>query len=187
VHFIFQPGFSTAGKLTSVSDRGIGLDVVRKEIEGLNGSVELHYEPAVGATWTLRLPLTLSISEAILADSGGVTFAFPINFIESGLIIETSALQHEGGQSTCAVGDARIPVTSLSGLLGLSGDSQSSNGLIITAGDRRAIIARLCRRPAAACAYPRRAPENVRGPVKLFWIVVRMHTDKTLCPGSSSR
>lgn len=141
LHYIFQPGFSTASQVTSVSGRGVGLDVVRKEIEALNGSVELHYEPLVGSTWTLRLPLTLSISEAILADSGGVTFAFPINFIESGLIIETSALQQEIGRSTCAVGEANLPVASLSQLLGLPGASESSNGLIISAGDRRAIIA----------------------------------------------
>lgn len=141
LHYIFQPGFSTASQVTSVSGRGVGLDVVRKEIEGLNGSVELHYEPLVGSTWTLRLPLTLSISEAILADSGGVTFAFPINFIESGLIIETSALKQENGRSTCAVGEANLPVASLSQLLGLPGASDSSNGLIISAGDRRAVIA----------------------------------------------
>jgi chemosensory pili system protein ChpA (sensor histidine kinase/response regulator) len=141
VHFIFQPGFSTASKLTSVSGRGVGLDVVRREIEGLNGSVELHYEPGAGSTWTLRLPLTLSISEAILADSGGVTFAFPINFIESGLIIETSALQQEDGRNTCAVGEARLPVANLSELLALPGQSDASNGLIISAGDRRAIVA----------------------------------------------
>ena len=141
VHYIFQPGFSTASKLTSVSGRGVGLDVVRKEIEGLNGSVELHFEPGIGSTWTLRLPLTLSISEAILADSGGITFAFPINFIESGLIIETSALQQEEGRITCAVGETRLPLSSLSELLGLPGAAHPLNGLVISAGDRRAIIA----------------------------------------------
>ena len=140
LHYLFQPGFSTASRLTSVSGRGVGLDVVRKEIEALNGSVELHFEPNVGSTWTLRLPLTLSISEAILAESGGVTFAFPINFIESGLIIETDALEEKDGRSTCSVGEARLPVTRLSGLLGLPGESTSSNGLVISAGDRRAIV-----------------------------------------------
>ena len=140
VHYIFQPGFSTASKITSVSGRGVGLDVVRKEIESLNGSVELQFEPGAGSTWTLRLPLTLSISEAILAESGGVTFAFPINFIESGLIIETTGLQQEAGRNTCPVGEGRLPVTNLSELLALPGESTSSSGLIISAGDRRAIV-----------------------------------------------
>ena len=89
MHYIFQPGFSTATKVTSVSGRGIGLDVVRKEIENLNGSVELKYESHQGSTWTLRLPLTLSISQAILADVGGTKLAFPLNFIEAGLILDT--------------------------------------------------------------------------------------------------
>jgi chemosensory pili system protein ChpA (sensor histidine kinase/response regulator) len=141
VHFIFQPGFSTASKLTSVSGRGVGLDVVRKEIEGLNGSVELRYEPGLGSTWTLRLPLTLLISEAILAECGKVTYAFPINFIESGLIIDTSSIQNEAGRDTCPVGEARLPIARLAELLAMPADTNASSGLIISAGDRRGIIA----------------------------------------------
>jgi chemosensory pili system protein ChpA (sensor histidine kinase/response regulator) len=64
------------------------LDVVRKEIESLNGAVELRFAAGVGSTWTLRLPLTLSISEAILAEVRGTLFAFPLNFIESGLVLD---------------------------------------------------------------------------------------------------
>jgi chemosensory pili system protein ChpA (sensor histidine kinase/response regulator) len=141
VHFIFQPGFSTASKLTSLSGRGVGLDVVRKEIEGLNGSVELHYESGRGSTWTLRLPLTLLISEAILAECGQVTYAFPINFIESGLIIDTSSIQSAGGRDTCAVGEGRLPIARLSELLAMPGATNASSGLIISAGDQRGIIA----------------------------------------------
>lgn len=88
VAFIFRPGFSTATRVTSVSGRGIGLDVVRQVIEHLNGSVELKFEPGVGASWSLRLPVSLSISEAVLAEVGGAQFAFPLNFIEAGLILE---------------------------------------------------------------------------------------------------
>lgn len=140
VHFIFQPGFSTATKVTSVSGRGIGLDVVRKDIENLNGSVELKYESDQGSTWTLRLPLTLSISEAILADVGGTTFAFPLNFIESGLILDTPSTRDENGRELYQVGETALPVLRLTQLFHLPGEEHSTKGIIVSIGDRRAIV-----------------------------------------------
>ncbi|HEX5218925.1 MAG TPA: response regulator [Verrucomicrobiae bacterium] len=103
--FIFKPGFSTASKVTTVSGRGIGLDVVRKEVENLNGSVELKYVAGEGATWTLRLPLTLSISEAILAELGGTQYAFPLNFVEAGLILESEKIVKRGDGEAGKRGD----------------------------------------------------------------------------------
>lgn len=141
VHYIFQPGFSTAEKVTSVSGRGIGLDVVRKEIEMLNGSVELRTQPDVGSTWTLRLPLTLTISEAILADCGGShKFAFPINFIESGIILDTPSQRADDGRETVQVGENHLPIVRLSELLQLPGGGVATNGIIVSVGDRRAIV-----------------------------------------------
>ena len=158
VHFIFQPGFSTAAKVTSVSGRGIGLDVVRKEIENLNGSVELKYEAQVGSTWTLRLPLTLSISEAILTTVGPTTFAFPLNFIEAGLILDEPMFRAEQGRelyelprvqlaSTASQTEEveppapeRLPVVRLSKLFHIPGDENSTKGLIVSVGERRAIV-----------------------------------------------
>lgn len=140
VHYIFQPGFSTATKVTSVSGRGIGLDVVRKEIENLNGSVELKYESHQGSTWTLRLPLTLSISQAILADVGGTKLAFPLNFIEAGLILDTPSTRDDKGREMFAVGETSLPVLRLASLFHLPGNEASTKGLIISIGDRRSIV-----------------------------------------------
>ncbi len=174
VHFIFQPGFSTASKVTSVSGRGVGLDVVRTEVENLNGSVELRYEPGQGSTWSLRLPLTLAISEAILARLGGVTYAFPLNFIEYGVVLDAECLvraadgsetyvmqaaavaEPDGPEAAPAQGlvansdtshfarDAvvgtSLPVVRLSRLLGVAGAADSNKGLIVGAGERRAVL-----------------------------------------------
>ena len=140
LHFIFQPGFSTVAKVTSVSGRGIGLDVVRKEIENLNGSIELKYEANQGSIWTLRLPLTLSISEAILTDAGGTTFAFPLNFIESGLILDEPSTRDENGREMYQVGESSLPVVRLSKILHLAGDETSAKGVIVAVGDRRVIV-----------------------------------------------
>jgi len=140
VHFIFQPGFSTAKKVTSVSGRGIGLDVVRKEIENLNGSVELKYEANQGSTWTLRLPLTLSISDAILASVGPTTFAFPLNFIEAGLILDAPSTVDESGREFYQVDGTALPVLRLAKLFHLPGAENSAKGVIVAVGDRRAIV-----------------------------------------------
>ena len=141
IHFIFQPGFSTAAKVTSVSGRGIGLDVVRKDIENLNGSVELKFVEGQGSTWTLRLPLTLSISEAILAQAGGgMTFAFPINFVEAGIILDAPVTKDENGRESFTVGSGSLPIVRLSEVLQLPGIPGTTNGIIVSVGDRRAIV-----------------------------------------------
>lgn len=139
-HFIFQPGFSTAKKVTSVSGRGIGLDVVRAEIEALNGSVELKFEPGQGSTWTLRLPLTLSISEAILGEVGGSQFALPMSFIESGIILDSPTTCDDSGRELYLLGDRTLPVLRLGNLLQLPNNADAKNGLILAIGDRRAIL-----------------------------------------------
>ena len=74
---IFQPGFSTAISQTQLAGRGVGLDVVRSNIHALNGEVEVRSEAGVGAVFTLTVPLTLIISQALFVSSGSSTFALP--------------------------------------------------------------------------------------------------------------
>jgi two-component system, chemotaxis family, sensor kinase CheA len=75
---IFAPGFSTAPKVTDVSGRGVGMDVVRRNIEALRGSVDLASKPGVGTTVTLRLPLTLAIIDGLLVRIGQAYFVLPL-------------------------------------------------------------------------------------------------------------
>jgi chemosensory pili system protein ChpA (sensor histidine kinase/response regulator) len=88
----------------------------------------------------LRLPLTLSISEAILAEVGDTTFAFPLNFIESGLILDVPSTRTESGHEMYQVGETTLPVLRLSKLFHLSGDDNSTKGVVVAVGDRRAIV-----------------------------------------------
>jgi two-component system, chemotaxis family, sensor kinase CheA len=90
VNFIFASGFSTAKKITDVSGRGVGLDVVKTNIEVLNGSVGVESEPGKGTTFTLSLPLTLAIIPALLVKTGDTTCAVPLSSI-----IETSRLEEK--------------------------------------------------------------------------------------------
>jgi chemosensory pili system protein ChpA (sensor histidine kinase/response regulator) len=74
---IFEPGFTTASKVTQVSGRGIGMDVVRSEIEELGGRVEVSTRTKKGTTFTLYLPLTLAVAQTVLVRAGGRLWALP--------------------------------------------------------------------------------------------------------------
>jgi two-component system, chemotaxis family, sensor kinase CheA len=76
-NFIFMPGFSTASQVTNVSGRGVGMDVVRSNIQQIGGTVDLKSVPGAGATFTIKIPLTLAIVSALIVEAGGERFAIP--------------------------------------------------------------------------------------------------------------
>src|SRR5580704_3924566 len=76
-NFIFAPGFSTAAQITSISGRGVGMDVVRSNIEQIGGTVDLKSVAAGGTTFTIKIPLTLAIVSALIVEAGGERFAIP--------------------------------------------------------------------------------------------------------------
>ncbi|MDC7241777.1 MAG: chemotaxis protein CheW [Spirochaetales bacterium] len=80
-NLIFDPGFSTAKEITNISGRGVGLDVVRKEIEKLNGTVTVHSSPGEGSRFTIKLPLTLAIIQGLLVRVGTEVYAIPITSV----------------------------------------------------------------------------------------------------------
>ncbi len=79
---IFEPGFSTADKITNLSGRGVGLDVVKRNITALRGNVEINSQEGVGTIVTVRLPLTLAIIDGFLVEVGKSVFAIPLDMIE---------------------------------------------------------------------------------------------------------
>ncbi len=82
IECIFDPGFSTASRVTQISGRGIGMDVVRSEITALGGRVEVSTRPGQGTTFLLYLPLTLAVAQAMLVRAGGRLWAFPAPMVE---------------------------------------------------------------------------------------------------------
>ena len=79
---IFQPGFSTARKVTSLSGRGVGMDVVKRTIDGLRGTIDIASTPAPGTEIPLRLPLTLAIIDGLLVRVGGGRYVIPLSAVE---------------------------------------------------------------------------------------------------------
>ena len=75
--FIFRAGFSTAAVVTAVSGRGVGMDVVKTNIEKIGGTIDLKSVPGAGTTFTIKIPLTLAIVSALIVEAGGERFAIP--------------------------------------------------------------------------------------------------------------
>ena len=75
--FIFTPGFSTAAKVTSVSGRGVGMDVVRNNIDQIGGTIDVSSIQGEGLSFTIKIPLTLAIISALIVEAGGDRFAIP--------------------------------------------------------------------------------------------------------------
>lgn len=119
---IFEAGLSTADKVSTISGRGVGMDVVRANVEKLGGSVTLANRPGEGLSVTLRAPLTLSIVTALVVRSGGERFAIPRTPIDEVLSLQSASVRFE------QVGDAKIavvrgtpfPAFELSPLLGMA-------------------------------------------------------------------
>ncbi len=119
-HFIFRPGFSTAAEVTAVSGRGVGMDVVRTNIEMIGGTIELNSEEGKGTTFTIKIPLTLAIVSALIIECAGERFAVPqISVLELVLAGKGSVHKIERIQGTpvLRLRNRLLPLVSLRGLL----------------------------------------------------------------------
>jgi two-component system chemotaxis sensor kinase CheA len=135
---IFAPGFSTAQNVTSVSGRGVGMDVVRSSIEGLSGTVEVHSSKGCGTVITLKLPLTLAIIDGLLVNIASESFVIPL-----GAVVECVELTGEGknrahGRHLIKVRKEIIPYIPLRETFGINGGIPAIEQVVITElGDKR--------------------------------------------------
>ncbi|QKG72072.1 chemotaxis protein CheA [Erythrobacter mangrovi] len=119
-HLIFEPGLSTAEKVSSVSGRGVGMDVVRANIERVGGSIDLVSKPGEGTSFHLKLPLTLSIIAALTVGSGGQRYAIPRSYVEEIVFGSSSNVEfaEAGERRLVTFRDKRVPCLSLGDILG---------------------------------------------------------------------
>ena len=111
---IFTPGLSTAAEVTDISGRGVGMDVVKKNIIQLGGSVDIASTVGVGTTITIRLPLTLAILDGTLVNVGSETFVIPLNFVVESLRIQDASVKTvSGSERLLKVRSEYIPVVNL--------------------------------------------------------------------------
>jgi two-component system chemotaxis sensor kinase CheA len=118
---IFEAGLSTASEVTAISGRGVGMDVVRSNIERIGGIVEVDSTIGEGTRMTLRVPLTLTIIPALTVSIAGQSFAIPRSAIEEIVRAngEAVTLEHLGGAGVATIRGRRVPEVSLSDILGI--------------------------------------------------------------------
>jgi chemosensory pili system protein ChpA (sensor histidine kinase/response regulator) len=116
---LFHPGFSTAPRKTELAGRGVGLDVVRSNIAALNGEIEVESQKGFGSRFTLKVPLTLIISQALFVRCGDDVFAFPLAFVEEIRRLKQSDIEEVGGKLLTKVRDVVTEVIRLDAALGL--------------------------------------------------------------------
>jgi chemosensory pili system protein ChpA (sensor histidine kinase/response regulator) len=117
--FLFQPGFSTADSKTELAGRGVGLDVVRANIHTLNGDIEIKSDSGSGTVFTLKVPLTLIISQALFVRSGTSVFAFPLAFVEEIRRLKPEEIEEVGGKLLVKVRGVTMEAVRLDAQLGL--------------------------------------------------------------------
>jgi two-component system, chemotaxis family, sensor kinase CheA len=136
---IARPGFSTTEAVTSVSGRGVGLDVAMSKIRALGGTIEVQSEPGRGTTFVLRLPVTLAIVRALIADVGGERYALPLTYVsetvEFGAVPSTTV----EGREAMVLRERVVPLVHLRELLSAGGGPPSARRpvVVLQMGERR--------------------------------------------------
>ena len=125
---IFLPGFSTAATTTDVSGRGVGMDAVRTTIASLNGDVSIASEVGVGSAFTIRLPLTLAIIQALLVRGADQVYALPLDTIEETVVVARDETWPVNGRPCMVLRDVVVPLIGLSQRLAGTDDREVSHG-----------------------------------------------------------
>jgi chemosensory pili system protein ChpA (sensor histidine kinase/response regulator) len=119
LELLFHPGFSTAERKTELAGRGVGLDVVRSNITTLNGEIDVDTQKDVGTRFTLKVPLTLIISQALFVRCGQTSFAIPVSFVEEIRRVSANAIEEVGGKLLTKIRDVITEVVRLDSQLGM--------------------------------------------------------------------
>lgn len=131
LNLILLPGFSTAQKVTSVSGRGVGMDVVKKQIDSLRGSLKLDSEEGKGSKVSLGLPLTLAIIEGLIVEVGSDQFIIPMSAITENVELEQAQRTQKNGRNVVVVRGELVPYIDLRAAFEIEGDPPAIEKVVI--------------------------------------------------------
>ena len=135
-HLIFNPGFSTAKEVTSISGRGVGMDVVKQKISSLGGTIELTSEVGVGTTFIIKLPLTLSIIQSLMVKIADEVFAVPLGLVEKVVKVTDGEIMNSLNREVYMYRGQATPVIRLDKKLGIQASSSGKHLILVHLGDR---------------------------------------------------
>jgi len=140
LNLIFKPGFTTKEAISSVSGRGVGMDVVNTNIQKLNGQIEIKSIPGKGSMFVIYLPLTLAILPVLLVRLSDQPFAVPLSMVREIMSVETTGQQLISGKPTMVVRGEVLPVLSLAKMIGWPDSGQSEVGVLMQMGSYSFIL-----------------------------------------------
>ena len=141
LHLIFLPGFSTKDQVSDVSGRGVGMDVVRTNIQKLNGRIDIESIIGQGSTFTISLPLTLAILPVLIVRSGEQPFAVPLSMVREIIPIDPKEIKQVSGRATMVVRDEVLAVRSLASLIGWPQTSTPAFGVLMQSSEAAFVLA----------------------------------------------
>ncbi len=141
LNLVFLPGFSTKDVASDVSGRGVGMDVVKTNIQKLNGAIEIKSIPGKGSSFVISLPLTLAILPVLLVQLGDQPFAVPLSMVREILPIEIDAVQEVGGRATMVVRGEVMPIYPLCHMLGWAPERVPEYGVLMQTAENTFILA----------------------------------------------
>ena len=130
-NLIFAPGFSTAQKVTNVSGRGVGMDVVRTNVQKLKGAIQIQSELNVGTKIIIKLPLTLAIIQALLVEAKREIFSIPLDSVREVVRINRKEISSINGKEVIRLRDTVLPLTHLSRVLGSDRNGENAEWMYI--------------------------------------------------------
>lgn len=130
INLIFLPGFSSAEKVSNVSGRGVGMDVVRENVRKLRGIVDVNTTVGRGTTFRIQLPLTLAVLQVLLVRAGGFAYALPLHSVSETLLIDRSDINTLEKSDVIFIRGTALPLKSMNSILGRGASPSKGGGLI---------------------------------------------------------
>jgi two-component system chemotaxis sensor kinase CheA len=140
-NLLFIPGFSTSDKVTDISGRGVGMDVVKRRVEELNGTIKIESKPGKGTRVIIRLPLTLAIIQSLLVKVSDEVYAIPLSNIEEIVKLEEAEIRTVKNAEVLYSRGRVIPLYRLSRVLGLPDKNRCNFAVIVRTGGKQMGIA----------------------------------------------
>ena len=140
LELILLPGFTTKNEISAVSGRGVGMDVVKTNIQKLNGTVNIHSEAGKGSTFSISLPLTLAILPVLVLRLADQSFAVPLSMVREILPVTQGELQQISGKATMVVRGEVLPVLPLAQMIGWGSSEKSEVGVLMQFGNNSFIL-----------------------------------------------
>lgn len=141
LQLIFLPGFSTKDQISSVSGRGVGMDVVKTNIQKLNGRIDISSTAGAGTTISISLPLTLAILPVLVVRLSGQPFALRLTMVREIVRLDPAQIQSVSGKATVLIRDEVLPVRALASMLGMQSEGPPAYGVLLQTNTSNLVLA----------------------------------------------